>query len=121
MSEEWLRENIIKKPIQRKWRIKKREEAGFRRYLIVEALLKSKDPLKITELSWRTNIGLQTASNHLRVLRDNGIVCVKVDLSDANRYFTVCPSCPMMEECETKLDFWIKSGLIMLKKEKNKE
>jgi len=121
MTEEWLRENIIRRPLERKWRIKKREEAGFRRYLIIKALLESKEPLKITEISWRVDIGLPTAHSHLRILRDNGIVCAKIDMSDANRYFAVCPSCPLIKECEERLDFWVKSGLIEAEKEKRKQ
>lgn len=111
MSEDYLRNKIVRQPLKPKWRIKKKQQVGFRRLQIVECLLKN-PPLKISELAWYIPKSFQTLREHLRVLVDNNIVCSKIDLSDANRYFTVCPSCPLKDECRERLDFWVKSGLL---------
>lgn len=111
MSEDYLRNKIVGQPLKPKWRIKKKEKVGFNRLQIVECLLKN-PPLKITELAWEIPRSLQNLHENLRVLVDNEIVCSKIDMSDAKRYFAVCPSCPLKQECEEKLDFWLKSGLM---------
>jgi len=111
MSDEYLKRHIVRQPLQPKWRIKRKEQVGFRRLQIVECLLNA-PPLKITELAWHIPVTLQTLHNNLRVLVDNSIVCSKIDMADAKRYFTVCPACPLKVECQEKLPFWIKSGLL---------
>lgn len=111
MSEDYLRNKIVRQPLKPKWRIKKKQQVGFNRLQIVECLLNN-PPLKITELAWHIPKSFQILHENLRVLVDNNIVCSKIDMSDAKRYFTVCPSCPLKQECEEKLEFWLKSGLL---------
>ena len=111
MSDKYLKDNIVRQPLQPKWRIKKKEMIGYRRLQIVEILLNN-PPLKLSELAWHIPTSFQTLRENLKVLTDNNIICQKIDMSDAKRYFTVCPSCPLKAECEEKLEFWLKSGLM---------
>lgn len=107
-----IRDLLIKKPFERRWRVRKREQTGYTRYRIIEILLKTKKPLSVSELSFELSKELQSTRNHVRVLFDNKLLCNRPDCFDGQIYFAVCPSCPLKEKCEDKLEFWIKSGLM---------
>ena len=103
-----------------KWRIKKREITGTFRYLLVEALLEAKEPLRPEHLAYIFNKGITVVRQHLRVLDVASIICSNLTqslLELGKKHYTVCPSCPIKDECNEKLDFWLKSGLMDAKKE----
>lgn len=109
---EALREKLLKKPMESRWRIRRKEKAAFNRYKMVELLLKADKPLKETQICFEMQRSLESTKNDLRVLFDNNIVCNRLDANDGAIYYAVCPNCPLRENCENKLDFWVQSGLL---------
>jgi len=109
---EKVRKKLVVRPMEGRWRVKRKEQAAYARYKVVELLLQSEVPLTDTVICFKTNRSIESTKNDIRVLFDNKIVCNRVDCGDGYVYFTVCPSCPMKEKCEQQLEFWIKSGLM---------
>lgn len=109
---ERLRQSLVKRPLERKWYVKKREQAAYSRYRVMIVLYEEKQPLTANQVCFKLGQSWESVRRYLLVLHDNNIVCDDVDCLDGERYYTICPVCPIKDKCEHKLDFWVKSGLM---------
>jgi len=110
-----LRELFLKPCKPHGWRIRRDQQIGFTRWRIVETFMQAGRPLHLLQISFALQRSVSSTRSHIRVLEDNGILCSRLTPQgedDQKIYYAVCPVCPIADECDDKLQFWMKSGLL---------
>ena len=110
-----LRELFLKPSKPSLWRIRRDQQIGFTRWRIVETIIQAGRPLNIFQISFTLQRSVSSTRSHIHVLENNSILCGRLTPQgedDQRVYYTVCPVCPLLDGCEERLQFWMKSGLL---------
>ena len=95
----------LSKPMQLKTHIRltRYNYVGYVRARIIE-LLYERGPLNIHQIAWELGLTEPTVRNHVMALIAGGYVCDKLidQRNPKMKIYTVCPSCPLKDECEYK-------------------
>jgi len=90
-------------PYPEGFRLKKGQEVGWIRVQLLE-LLEKEGPMDAGTLAFKLGRSYESVRSHLRVLLAGGYVCDEVVNINKprTRMWTVCPRCPVEEECKIR-------------------
>jgi len=104
MSDEIKRieEEILRKRPKGRWRIR-RIPAHQLRVMILRILYEKEEPVTASQVAFELGMASSTVRDHLRVLCAGNVVCDRLVGEDPRKtYYTICPVCPLKDECEFK-------------------
>ena len=107
LTEELSRQPSIRPPV----RLTKYNYIGYIRARILEALYR-RGPMSIHQLSIELGMSTSTLREHLLALVAGKYVCDRlVDQENPRlKVYTVCPSCPLRDECDLKSEMKWRGG-----------
>jgi len=108
---ERIEREILRKQPKGRWRIR-RIPAARLRVMILRILYEKGEPMSIPEIAFELGMSYGTVRDHMWVLVAGKIVCDRLIGEDPRKtYFTICPVCPLKDECEFKGEMvWKNSG-----------
>jgi len=99
---ERIERELLKKRPEGMWRIKKIPAPNLR-VMILRTLYKKGEPMTISEIAFELGMSYGSIRDNIRVLSAGNIICDRLVGGDPRKhYYTICPVCPLKDECEFK-------------------
>jgi len=105
--EDVLKELLTKQTPKWSFRVKRRKRSAVSRLLLLQVLKDVGKPVTCYELAFLMGSSYEGVLRNVRVLQTAKVVCDKLTNGMSQSFsYTICPVCPVKEQCLEPLEIW---------------